>query len=387
MSAVPKMRVALLCHSINPRGGVVHALELASALAALGHEPVVHAPDPDGAGFFRRTDFETVSVPASPVEGGVTSLVVARIADYGRHFEDAAARRFDVFHAQDGISGNALATLKADRLIRRFARTVHHLDDFVDQRLAELQNRSVIASDARFVVSRMWREQLRARFDLDSTLVGNGVDLARFRGEPDGREPMLRAKLGIGFGPIVLAVGGVEARKNTLALFEAFQQFRKLHESAQLVVAGGASVLDHSSYRSSFDAAFAASGLPADALVVTGPLADADMPALYRLADMLAFPSVKEGFGLVVLEAMATGVPVAASRIEPFTEYLGERDVVWCDPTSPRSIADAMMIALSEPVRSRLAELGPVVAARHGWAEAARAHLEIYARLAEVAHA
>ncbi|MFC7051135.1 MSMEG_0565 family glycosyltransferase [Hansschlegelia quercus] len=387
MSAYPKMRVALLCHSVNPRGGVVHALELAAALAELGHDPVVHAPDPEGAGFFRQTAFQTVSVKAAAVEGDTTALVTSRVADYVRHFEAPAARRFDVFHAQDGISGNALATLKTEGAISRFARTVHHLDDFADLRLAALQDRSVTTSDARFVVSRLWREQLRARFGLGATLVGNGIDLARFRAEPDGREPLLRARLGLGVGPIVLAVGGVEARKNTMALLEAFQQFRKLHERAQLVVAGGASVLDHDAYRAAFGAAFVASGLPAEALVLTGPLPDADMPALYRLADMLAFPSIKEGFGLVVLEAMATGLPVVASRIAPFTEYLGERDVVWCDPKSPRSIADAMMIALSEPVRSRLSERGPVVAARHGWAEAARAHLDVYARLAEVAHA
>ncbi|MET0313816.1 MAG: MSMEG_0565 family glycosyltransferase, partial [Hansschlegelia sp.] len=365
----------------------MHALELASALTALGHEPVVHAPDPEARGFFRQTAFETVSVRAAPIEGDTTALVVSRVADYVRHFEATAARRFDVFHAQDGISGNALATLKADRVIPRFARTVHHLDDFADPRLSELQNRSVTASDARFVVSRMWREQLRARFDLDSTLVGNGVDLARFRAEPDGREPMLRARLGLGVGPIVLAVGGVEQRKNTRVILEAFCQFRRLHDGAQLMIAGGASVLDHTTYRVAFDADVAASGLPAGALVVTGPMADDDMPALYRLADMLAFPSVKEGFGLVALEAMASGLPVVVSQIAPFTEYLSERDVVWCDPASPRSVADAMMLALSEPVRSRLAERGPVVAARHGWVEAARAHLEIYARLAEVAHA
>jgi glycosyltransferase-like protein len=387
MTAARKMRVALLCHSVNPRGGVMHALELASALTELGHEPVVHAPDPEARGFFRQTAFETVSVKAAPVEGDTTALVVSRVADYVRHFEAPAARRFDVFHAQDGISGNALATLKADRMIPRFARTVHHLDDFSDPKLGKLQNRSVTASDARFVVSRLWREQLRARFDLDSTLVGNGVDLARFRSEPDGREPRLRTRLGLGVGPIVLAVGGVEQRKNTRAILEAFCQFRRLHDGAQLVIAGGASVLDHTTYRAAFDADVAASGLPAGALVVTGRMADADMPALYRLADMLAFPSVKEGFGLVAIEAMASGLPAVVSRIAPFTEYLSERDVVWCDPASPRSIADAMMLALSEPVRSRLAERGPVVAARHGWAEAARAHLEIYARLAEVAHA
>lgn len=387
MSASPKMRVALLCHSVNPRGGVVHALELAGSLAALGHEPVVHAPDPDGAGFFRQTAFETVSVPARPVTGDTTAFVVSRAEDYRRHFEPAQARRFDVFHAQDGISGNALATMKADRLIPRFARTVHHLDDFSDARLAALQSRSVTASDARFVVSRLWREALRLRFDLAATVVGNGVDLARFGAEPDGRETGLRHRFGLGAGPIVLSVGGVEARKNTHALLEAFLDFRKLHDAAQLVVAGGASVLDHGAYRAAFDAALQKSGLPDDAVIVTGPLADQDMPALYRLADMLAFPSLREGFGLCVLEAMATGVPVVVSRMAPFTEYLGERDVVWCDAASPRSIADGMMVALSEPLRSRLSQRGPVVAARHSWRASAETHLETYRRMTEAAHA
>ncbi len=67
-------------------------------------------------------------------------------------------------------------------------------------------------------------------------------------------------------------------------------------------------------------------------MIATGPLPQALMPALYRAADALVFPSVKEGFGLVVLEAMASGVPVVTSRIAPFTEYLGDDDAAWCDP-------------------------------------------------------
>ena len=67
-------------------------------------------------------------------------------------------------------------------------------------------------------------------------------------------------------------------------------------------------------------------------MIRTGPLPQALMPALYRAAHALVFPSIKEGFGLVVLEAMASGVPVVTSRIAPFTEYLGDGDVLWCDP-------------------------------------------------------
>ncbi len=56
------------------------------------------------------------------------------------------------------------------------------------------------------------------------------------------------------------------------------------------------------------------------------------MPGLYRLAHALVFASVKEGFGLCVLEAMASGTPVVVSRIAPFVDYLDPSDALWCDP-------------------------------------------------------
>src|SRR5487761_2302066 len=96
-----RLRIGILAHSTNPRGGVVHALELGDALARLGHEAVVHAPDAKGAGFFRSTICETVCVPASPFSGGIKDMVRARILDYLEYFRDPAHRQFDVFHAQD----------------------------------------------------------------------------------------------------------------------------------------------------------------------------------------------------------------------------------------------------------------------------------------------
>ena len=122
-------------------------------------------------------------------------------------------------------------------------------------------------------------------------------------------------------------------------------------------------------------------------MIRTGPLPQALMPALYRAADVLVFPSVKEGFGLVVLEAMASGVPVVTSRIAPFTEYLGDGDVAWCDPDDAASIAAAMAAALEPPARARHSARGFAVAARHDWAEAAHAHLPAYEALSEAAYA
>jgi glycosyltransferase-like protein len=382
-----RLRIAILAHSTNPRGGVVHALALADALADLGHRPVVHAPDLTGKGFFRRSVAATCSVPASPVSGDVAAMVDTRIADYVRHFEKAANRQFDVFHAQDGISGNALATLKQHGLIPRYVRTVHHIDAFSDERLCELDRRSIVHADGLFVVSRFWQEQLKAEMSRTAALVGNGVDTARYSPVSAPGDQVLRARLGLRAGPILLSVGGVEQRKNTLGVIEAFRQVQAVHRSAQLVIAGGASLLDHGLYRQQFKSRLRDAGLPADAVIETGPLGDADMPSLYRMADVLLFPSLREGFGLAVLEAMASGVPAVVSHIAPFTEYLGPDDVAWCDPHHPGSIADAALSALTDPLRSRLIAGGTRVARRHDWSRTAMAHMATYQAMREVHYA
>jgi glycosyltransferase-like protein len=384
----PRLRIAILAHSTNPRGGVVHALELGDALCRIGHEATVHAPDASGAGFFRPTRCATVSVAASPIGRDVTAMVETRIADYIRHFEILAHRHFDVWHAQDGISGNALATLRDRGLIRGFARTVHHVDSFADPRLCALQKRAIASADRLFVVSRLWRDRLSEEFGRVAHLVGNGVDTARFSPAPDDNDAALRALVNLPVDArVFLSIGGIEKRKNTVAILDAFRVVHARQPSARLLIAGGASLLDHDAYQAEFAQALAASGLPDGAVVRTGPLPQALMPALYRAADALVFPSVKEGFGLVVLEAMASGVPVVTSRIAPFTEYLDDGDVLWCDPSDAASIATAMMAALDEPSRNALVTRGFAVAARHDWSRAAHAHLAAYEALAEAAHA
>ena len=376
---VRPLRVALLAHSTNPRGGVVHALAIGDALTTLGHEAVVHAPDATGRGFFRATTCQTLTVAASPLSAADThALVEARVADYLRHFADPMHRRFDIFHAQDGISGNALATLKQRGLIEGFIRTVHHVDSFADPRLAVLQRRSIVEADAHAVVSPKWREVLRDEFGLAATVIGNGVDRQRYatHARPDDRA--VRDRLGLQAGPVFLSIGGVEERKNTVRVLEAFAQVFALRPGSQLVIAGGSSLLDHGAYQSQFAAVLAASRLPAHAVRRLGPVADADMPALYRIAAALVFPSLKEGFGLVVLEAMASGLPVVTAAIQPFTDYLDVDDVVWCTPRHVASIADAMMVVLQPDVRASLAARGLIVAARHDWRRVAEAHLSLY---------
>ena len=376
------LRIAILAHSTNPRGGVVHALELGDALTRLGHDVTVHAPDASGAAFFRATVCQTAGVPASLVGRDVTAMVETRVADYLRYFEHRHNRRFDVWHAHDGISANALATLKQRGLIENFARTVHHVDVFDDTRLSALQLRAITTADRLFVVSCLWRDWLEHELGLDACLVGNGVDTSCFSPVRDATDVVLRQRLDLPPGaPVLLAVGGVEQRKNTIRLLEAFRTLHLQHPSSRLIIAGGASLLDHDAYRARFIKALAQSGLPDGSVIRTGPWPQELMPALYRAATALVFPSIKEGFGLVVLEAMASGVPVVTSRIAPFTEYLGDDDVLWCDPFDVSSIAAAIAHSLDPTRRHHFIARGFEIAARHDWLCTARAHLASYQSL------
>lgn len=380
-----RLRIAILTHSTNPRGGVAHALSLGEALTELGHEAVIHAPDVTGRGFFRDARCPTTSVAARAVSGSTVDLVRTRIEDYLRHFGSAAACDYDVLHAQDAISGNALATLTRRRLIRGFVRTVHHLDAFADPQLAYWHDRAIYDAGRVLCVSRTWAEALERDYGVRARNVGNGVDLHTFGETPGPEDAAIRAEWGLGPGPVFLAVGGFEERKNTLRGIEAFAALRAERPEAQLLVVGGASLLDHASYQARCRAAIAAEGLsvgPGQAVVTTGPVPQAAMPALYRAADALLFPSFKEGFGLCVLEAMATGTPTIVSGQAPFTEYLRATDTLFVDPEDAGAITAAMRKALDPATRERLARAGATVARRHTWRACAQRHLEAYAATA-----
>jgi glycosyltransferase-like protein len=371
------MRIALLTHSVNPRGGVVHTLELARALHDLGHDVTVFAPAAAGQALFRAVTHRVSLVPLTNTPDNVHDMVVQRIAAYEQHLRALPdLSSFDVWHAHDGIGGNALANLVDAGLVDGFVRTVHHLDHFDDARVMHWQRRSFERARLVLCVSPLWCRTMRSEHGIDAERVSNGVDLQRYRPQPEAADAAVAERYGLRPGaPLWLSVGGVEQRKNTLGALLAFALHRQTHPQAQWVVAGGASLLDHGAYQARFRAALAECGL-ADAVVFTGTVPDAHMPALFRLADGVLMPSLNEGFGLVVLEALASRTPVVVSRQAPFTEYLHESDAHWADPQVPASIAAAMALALAHPVTQV-----PEVCHRHAWPASAARHVALYRAL------
>jgi glycosyltransferase involved in cell wall biosynthesis len=181
---------------------------------------------------------------------------------------------------------------------------------------------------------------------------------------------------------LFLAVGGIEPRKGTVHLLDALGRLKAgVSPSPVLAVVGGHSFQDYAEYR---EAALA--GLPGLGLelgrdvVLLGTVDDDELPAWYRAADALAFPSLKEGWGLAVLEAMSAGLPVVTSDIPVFREYLTDgEDALLVAPGDPAALAGAMRSLVEDPSRrDRLRAGGDRVARRFTWQATAAQHMRVY---------
>jgi glycosyltransferase-like protein len=379
-------RLALFTYSAQPRGSVVHTAHLADALHDAGWAVTVYALDKDGRGFFRALRADLHLIPAGPAPSSTAALVrqrrqelVAHLAGDGGLLPGTTVAQHDIYHAQDCLTATALLDLRAHGRGPPLVRTVHHVEQFSDPYLAHCQERSIREADLCLTVSRAAQRDVERGHGVRAFRVGNGVCAERFWQVDQARVAAWRARLGPG-GPVVLAVGGIEERKNSLRLLRAFAQVRADHPGARLWILGGATVLDHGAYRAAFERERQA--LPAgtrDAVVELGVLPEDDVPALYHLADVLALPSLHEGFGLAALEALAAGVPVVAADRPPFTEFLDESFATLVDPLCEQAIAAGVRRALDDTAARR--ERGLACAEHHSWARVAALHVEHYHRL------
>jgi glycosyltransferase involved in cell wall biosynthesis len=188
-----------------------------------------------------------------------------------------------------------------------------------------------------------------------------------------------RHQLGVDDAPFVLAIGVIEPRKNLIRLMDAFFALKArgaVPTNLKLVLAGGKGWL--------FDDIFehhAASPVRND-ILLPGFVPDELLPAIYSAAEVLAFPSLYEGFGLPILEAMACGTPVVASRASCLPE-VAEGAALMVEPTNVDGLCAALELVLTDAaLRSRLIEQGRQRASAYTWRSAAEMLLEVYRRVA-----
>ncbi len=204
------------------------------------------------------------------------------------------------------------------------------------------------------------------------TVLLSGVNSRFSQNISDGFLMTTRKSYSLDEFPYIFTVGTVQPRKNYIRLIQSLAQLRAKGIDIHLVIAGGKGWLDNPIYKALDE------NHMQDFVHFIGFADDEDLPALYKNATCLAFPSLYEGFGLPVLEAMAAGVPVLTSNVSSLPEVAGDAAIT-VDPYDLEAITYGLeRLILDTELRDTLIQKGLARAREFTWEKSARQLLGIY---------
>lgn len=366
-----------LSSAVQGHGGLGrYAEELTRALVALGSgdDLQIFYNDP-----LRRLPSPPLDVLPRKVLGWSNKpwRLTALFSKYTHVSLDRLLGEADVFHA-------------TDHLLPRLSRTrsVFTLHDLAFLRVPEAHlplNRWFLKLMMPFFLRQADQIIAVSEFSKRDALAYYGLDESKFLVIPEGvspgfrpvQDPVRLAEVRYRYGlpdRFILFVSTIEPRKNLNTLWEAYRTLRAEGRTEGLVVVGKKGWLYEDTMLRLREA-----GLEQE-VTFPGYVAEADLPAVYGLADCFAFPSLFEGFGLTPLEAMASGCPVVCSNSSSLPEVCGDAAILVA-PKDVQGLASSLRRVLNEPdLRAELRNKGIRQAARFTWESTAKRTLEVYKR-------
>jgi glycosyltransferase involved in cell wall biosynthesis len=250
---------------------------------------------------------------------------------------------------------------------------------FLGQKLSSYKTRQTARRARKVItVSKFSAGELTDVFGLPAehiVVIPNGVSEDFSPRQDAGAFTALKQRIGLASDRFVLFVGGADPRKNHRLVLEAATLMRP-HLGGRTLVLAGSPTHAFGSYEET-----AKSYGLMDHVLCPGRLSQGDLQLLYSYADVFLFPSLYEGFGMPVLEAMACGAPVITSKTTALGEIAGDAAVV-IDPHNARELADRMIDLLgSDSLRASLKAKGFARAKEYSWARSAFQTHDLYASL------
>jgi len=368
-----------ICIDVSPavhhRAGLGrYAQELTAALLAVD-------PENDYVAFYYRAAEARVDPSLDRLPHLTTNLdtkpwrMSTLLAHLMRFPQDRLLPRIALFHATDHLLPR-LTQVKSvftlHDLIFRFYPEMHKpLNRWF---LTLMIPRFLQAADAVIAISESTKRDAVKTYGLDEAkikVIYEGVN-SRFRTRPRDVISAVRHQYGLP-ERYILSVGTIEPRKNLTSLLEAYRALRDGGSEFKLVIVGKKGWLYEGFFRKLYEL-----GLEQE-VIFPGFVPDEDLPAVYSAAGLFVFPSLYEGFGLPVLEAMACGAPVISSTTSSLPEVTGEAALL-VDPKSVEALTRAIRDVLdNKELRDELRAKGPRQAAKFTWDTAAHETLAIYA--------
>jgi phosphatidylinositol alpha-mannosyltransferase len=372
------MKIALVSpYDFAHAGGVrEHIRAVYRVLRAKGFEVRILTPSTaEGDGYDENVIKVTGAVVPVPISGSVARITVSPTV-YRRVRTILRRESFDIVHMHEPLSSVLpLAVLRHSRAVNvgtfhayRESNAGYHiarpfLEPFVNR------------LDGRIVVSPAAYDAISAYFPGEYTEIPNGIEYERFAG--DDVQPIERYRDG---RPNILFVGRLDERKGFKYLLRAFARVKEQVPGVRLLVVGGYDKDDKAEH-----VRFARRhGLHEVRFV--GYVSSEELPRYYRSADIFCAPSTKfESFGIVLLEAMAAGVPIVASDISGYRHVLTNGlEGVSVPPADEEALAAALVQLLkSEDERRRLGANGRKTARRYAWSEVSKLLISYYQELLE----